>query len=614
MLYTSEIYLTEKNVSQEKWGNLIKAISNYNGILKRFKIIMTISNNQVRYYIETKCSLPPTMNHLFSFLLKRVENKRRSYEISYPIFSTADHNFLYFSEFFHVKKKEVVYIEIYLRKMYQDCINKKVYLYIKKQNRVKRHRLYFSIPSSILSIDFSKNTRYNYKSSPKYLDISKTMHLFNSNLSSSIIKIDTFPYLQGNFYLSQNNYNFDKHSIIIGSSGSGKSKFISLLINNIRKNVEYRQKYKVVLIDPHASLEKDIGGVGRVLDFKSQMDSIDLFQGKSNDVISSTELLLGLFKSLLSDQYNSKLERLLRHSIHLLLTSNSFNFTNLRKLILNSEYRTEILNLLKDEIPFSVTSFFLADFNDLKTKSYTETISPIIAFLDEMEMIPVFNDQQNPHNLKEMIEDHFLTLFSLDRTKLGDKITKTISGLVMQQLLLLVQSNQMDYHILFIIDEISTVENPILCRFLSEARKYNLSLILAEQYFNQISESLKDAIFANVCNYYIFRTSRIDANLLVDNFNMKIPLDDVKDQKIKLLTELKARECVVRIDSNGVLLPAFKARTLDFQSIPRIKQEMTEDIKNSSPKKEKDFTFDLGNVDLKSILISNSSSRKELKK
>ena len=98
MLYTSEIYLTEKNVSKEKWDNLIKAISNYNGILKRFKIIMTISNNQVRYYIETKCSLPPTMNHLFSFLLKRVENKRRSYEISYPIFSTADHNFLYFSE------------------------------------------------------------------------------------------------------------------------------------------------------------------------------------------------------------------------------------------------------------------------------------------------------------------------------------------------------------------------------------------------------------------------------------------------------------------------------------------------------------------------------------
>ena len=231
-----------------------------------------------------------------------------------------------------------------------------------------------------------------------------------------------------------------------------------------------------------------------------------------------------------------------------------------------------------------------------------------------MEMIPVFNSEQTSENLKNTIHDNFLTLFSLDRTKLGDKVTKTISGLIMQQLLTIIQKREIDEHIIFIIDEVAVVENPILSRYLSEARKYNLSLILAGQYFNQISDELKNSIFANVINYFIFRVSKLDANVLVDNFNMKIPLDDSRDKKIKLLTELQTRECIVRIDSNGVLLPAFKGITLDYTSIPRIKRTITSNNNNTNNKDELNKSktnFSLNsNVSLKDILISNSTSKK----
>ena len=43
--------------------------------------------------------------------------------------------------------------------------------------------------------------------------------------------------------------------------GTGKSKLLSLLVNNIYKNPEYKMKYKIVVIDPHSSLEEDIGGL-----------------------------------------------------------------------------------------------------------------------------------------------------------------------------------------------------------------------------------------------------------------------------------------------------------------------------------------------------------------
>ncbi len=612
---TSEIYLTKKFIPKDEWLELIKTISNYNGILRKWQIIITNDKNQIRYFVKTRCTLPVTINNLNSFLLKssqEIFKPKSNYTLlSLPKIGSSIIDLINYSEIRN--KGTLIYLEISFRKLYEEKIKSKIIYYLNKNGIIKKYKVILAIPISILSVDFEGNKRYFYKASPKYLDINKVLHLLSSDANNSLLSIDTFPYLQGDFYLNQNNFSFDKHSIIFGSSGSGKSKMISLLINNINKSESLRQKYKVVVIDPHASLENDIGGIGKVIDFKNNLDSIDLFINDSDDLVASTELLLDLLKSLIADQYNSKLERVLRHSIHLLLTDKSFNFKNLRKLILDLEYRNDLIRKLKYNLPVSVIDFFLSDFNDLKTKSYGEAISPIIGFIDEMEMIPVFNRDQNSENLKNSIYNNFLTLFSLDRTKLGDKVTKTIAGLIMQQLLTIIQKREIDEHIIFIIDEVAVIENPILARFLSEARKYSLSLILAGQYFNQISDELKNSIFANVINYFIFRVSKLDANVLVDNFNMKIPLDDSRDRKIKLLTELQTRECIVRIDAGGILLPAFKGTTLNFASIPRINKSSIDNSNESIKDKQNNFktNFNINtNVNLKDILISNSTNKK----
>lgn len=614
MKLTSEIYLTQKLVSKDEWLAFIKTISNYNGVLRKWKIIITNDKNQIRYFVKTSCYLPATINHLNSYLLKptkEITPPKKDYTfLSFPKVGSSIIDLINDSEIRN--KGTLTYLEICFLKLYEDKIKSKISFYLNKNGTIKKYNVIFAIPTSILAIDFEGNKRYFYKSSPKYLEINKILHLLNTDANNALLSIDTFPYLQGNFYLNQNHFSFDKHSIIIGSSGCGKSKLISLFVHNINKNESLKQKYKVVVIDPHAALENDIGGIGKVIDFKSNLDSIDLFINTNDDIVASTELLLDLLKSLIADQYNSKLERVLRHSIYLLLTDESFHFKNLRRLILDLEYRNSLIKKWKYHLPISVIDFFLSDFNDLKTKSYGEAISPIIGFIDALEMIPVFRSEQNSENLKNTIHDHFLTLFSLSRTTLGDKVTKTISGLILQQLLTIIQKQEIDEHIILIIDEVAVIENPILARFLSEARKYNLSLILIGQYFNQISDELKNSIFANVINYFIFRVSKLDANILVDNFNMKIPLDDSRDRKIKLLTELQNRECIVRIDSNGILLPAFKGTTLHYTSIPRRKSAVVkETIKNENPSKKTKSSFSLNtNVNLKDILISNSTSKK----
>lgn len=610
-----ELFLTNKNISKDEWLKFIEIISKYNGFFKKWSINIVNNNNEIRYYLNTKANLPPTINELNSFVMKETNFSFNRIFLGTPTIRDISNNIIDLIEYTEIRKKaNLERIEIVIRALSKEKILSKVYLYIRKRKSLIKKHLIFGIPSNILAANFEDNKRYIFKNVPKYLDITKSFSILNTDRNNSLLEVDTFPYLQGNFYLKQQSYSFDKHSIVFGSSGSGKSKFLASFIKEIYNSPSLCKKYKIVVIDPHAALDSDIGGLGKVIDFMTKNDSVNLFSSSSNSLVSNTELFVDLFKSLLATNYNAKIERILRHGVYLLLANNNFNFSSLRKLLLEIEYRTELISNSREIVPDSVINFFLTDFNEIKTKSYSEAISPIIAFIDEMQMLPIFNKEDNLSSIKEVIKDNFLTLFSLNRTKFGNNITKTIAGLIMQGLFTIIEEQELKEHIIFIIDEVAVIENDILPKYLSEARKFNLSLILAGQYFNQISKKLQDSIFANVVNYYIFRVSRLDASILANNFNMKVPLDDTEERKIKLLSELKSRECILRIDKDGVLLPAIKTKTMDFVGVPRVKNKYFNLEESNNVSKKETKKIKIGSASLKDILEKTSTSRKEVLK
>ncbi len=388
------------------------------------------------------------------------------------------------------------------------------------------------------------------------------------------------------------------------------------MVKNLSNDSYNKFKYKIVIIDPHSSIEEDIGGLDycSVIDFKTEETSINLFLNGTQDIISSTESIISIFKNIIADRYNSRLERVLRYSIHLLLECGNFNLINLRKLLTEIEFRNKVIKETINTVQPNIIEFFRVDFNDLKTKSYQEAIAPIIAFIDEMQLLPAFGNDTELTNIKEKIEDNFITILSLDQITLGLNITKTIAGFTMQSILQLVQSHAFNEHIILIIDEVSIVENPIINRFLSEARKYNLSLMLAGQYFEQISNDLQKAIFTNVINYFIFRVSRMDAMLLENNIKMEVAVKNSHINRIKILTELEDRECIARIGKNGKLYSAFKAKTMEFIPVPikrkaNKKEKIT--VNNEKIENKKTFNIDTQNT-LKDIMLKQSASRKRV--
>lgn len=123
---------------------------------------------------------------------------------------------------------------------------------------------------------------------------------------------------------------------------------------------------------------------------------------------------------------------------------------------------------------------------------------------------------------------------------------------------------------------------------------YILKDQLTQQYFGQVEKDLRDAIFANVFNYYTFKVSEEDARALEGNLNIELPKAIIENEKskgvseaeikVRMMTELHPRECLVRLLSNGQIVPALKVRTMDMltetaqshQELKRVKQALPE--------------------------------------
>lgn len=574
-----ELYIVSDDLLPEYWTKLYQALLSYLGTFSKFEVTFRCTDNVIRFFITCDKDISALGNSIEGVLLRPVNED----EVALPdapgkerfMQFVTNGNVLDLKEKIAVKKvKELEYAVFKVRAVNAGKAVVRTELYLKNAGGAwsKATKITGFFPAKLLAINFNTNTHYLKKTIPKYLDIEKSLHMLVSENVDALFEIDTFPYFSHNYYLNLTNYEFDKHSFIIGASGSGKSKFISLLVDRLSRTA-LRMNYRVVVIDPHASIADDFAHIpeSKIISFGKQ-DSTDLFPGAGTDLTSATELTATLFKSVLGDQFNSRLDRLLRFSLFTLMTAQTMSLENLKRFLTDVEYRNQIIAHVDGFIPANVVKFFGADYNELRTQYYNETILPLVSMVDEMQLQPSLVNGGEV-SLAKTIQENFLTVFSLNKVSMGDRVVKTVAGLLIQQIFLLAQARAFGQKIILIIDEVSVVQNPALSQILAEARKFNLTVILTQQYFGQVEKDLRDAIFANVYNYYTFKVSEEDARALESNLNIALPKEIIEaehkkglkesDIKVKIMTELNPRECLIRVLSNGQVVPAVKARTVD---------------------------------------------------
>lgn len=581
MTHVFELYINKEVVTEEDFSKFYSALSGYVGGFKKLRFHVLLRDKHVRYFVQSDRDLSAISSSVTFCVLMPVDTK----EAELPTHSSRERfvNFVTGGSLINLQEKIAIkrgrtleHFVCDVRKLSSNKAKVSLKLYFKNAgggwSLAKKATTKF--PAHLFALDFTVSNNYMKSETPKYLNIEKVLHMINPENINALLEVNTFPYFSRPYYLPLPAYEFDKHSMIVGASGSGKSKFIELFIDRLNR-MPNRSGYRVIVIDPHANLANDLGGLegSKVVDFNHH--STELFAGAEADITAATELTTTLMKSLMGDSFNPRVERVLRFSLFVLFTAQSMSLGMLKRFLTETELRQQVLDHVQGHVPHNISHFFATDYNEIRTAFYNEGLLPIISIVDELELQPTFL-QEGGMSLQQTINSNFLTVFSLNKVSMGEKVVKTIAGLLIQQIFLLAQSRAFNERVILIIDEVSVVQTPALAAILSEARKFNLFVVLTQQYFSQVDKSLKDAIFANVYNYYCFRVAEEDAVQLVGNLPMELPKemlseakhDGIKEEtiKVRMLTDLHPRECIVRLAANGLLMPCFKARTLDVHS------------------------------------------------
>ncbi len=429
----------------------------------------------------------------------------------------------------------------------------------------------FSPPYHLLQLNFKNHHTFKLKKLPDFLNPDKIQTLLTFDSKLALAKVDLFPYLTKPAFFPVSSLDLAKHSLIVGQTGTGKSKLIQLIISQLLNFQS--QPFHIILIDPHLRLAQQLH-----LNFPQRSQLID-FIHQTVPLLSSlhqpqtaTELTILLFKTLLANQFNSYLQRLLRYTLFTLYTTQSASLTNLYKFLTDEEYKNQLTNKLPQDYQH-LKHFFDTDFIKYQTAYYDITFMPLISLLEELNFLPSFTSSKSKLlPLDKTINTYPLTLFALDQLYLGNANSKLISGLIVQQIFLLAQKGGLTHPTLLIIDEAPLVENEALATILSQSRKFKLSMILSYQYLSQTKPNILESIKTNVYNYFIFKTSDNDAKLLTNLIEL-----DLKNKttnpihqdrfRTQIITSLNPRQLLIRPFFENKFYPAFKAETIDIKNL-----------------------------------------------
>jgi CxxC-x17-CxxC domain-containing protein len=104
------------------------------------------------------------------------------------------------------------------------------------------------------------------------------------------------------------------------------------------------------------------------------------------------------------------------------------------------------------------------------------------------------------------------------------------------------------------VDEFQNFATESFANILSEARKYRLDLVLANQYITQIDEKVRDAIFGNAGTIISFRVGALDAEFLEKEFEPIFMQNDI--------VNLPKYTIYLKLMIDGIAGDAFSAITL----------------------------------------------------
>jgi hypothetical protein len=408
-----------------------------------------------------------------------------------------------------------------------------------------------------LSFDLSKSAQFSLETVKPKLKTSTEHELPLGDIGGILLT-----QVQSSRPLDLTRIDYQRHSLIVGQSGSGKSEFLRLAVTELFHKQATAER-GIVIIDPHGAIYENIRRDISCYHLDPCSQQIQFFEGNIKPLAAS-ELTADLIESQFSteDPLDVRGKRVLRFVLFALYAAHSMSYENIARLLNDSEFRIDLLNQVNTRV---VAEFFETEFPELRTRYYESAVLPILNIIGQYQL-SVSNGPAV--SFLDVLQKNRVIVVSIPQGRMGSRLTKLYGGTFIQQIFLYAQNGLLKQPLTIMIDELPLIYTPSFNQILAESRKFGLGFWTVQQYLSQLPREGLASLFANVSNYFCFKTNNDDAQLLAENINLEI--ESYTENKLirthrelasGTLLDLSRGELVSRFMINGKYIPATRLNT-----------------------------------------------------
>ncbi|MBL8163270.1 MAG: ATP-binding protein [Anaerolineae bacterium] len=358
------------------------------------------------------------------------------------------------------------------------------------------------------------------------------------------------------------------HHYIAGKTGMGKS---TLLHNLIHQDIQAGRG--VVVIDPHGKLidallahsipEKRVKDVVLLecgnRDYPVPLNPLRIPTGVSYE--TAFNYSYWILRKLYESVWRDRMDLVYRNVLHALLCDPQATPLDIDRIFTSSSYRDYLIERMgaHPQVSAAVRAFW-SDFGRRGKSEQAELAAPIrnrtAIFLGNRALELMTCHPQMLH-FRSFIEQQKIVLINLSgeaiRSEVGSLGLMFLSGFYMASEALGYLPDNRAPRCFVYVDEVERIVSSPIPEMFAQERKFGLSLTLANQYLDQLSEATLNGILGNVGTLILFECGERDARRL--GWHLEPELER------GALLNLGAYHAIVKTRFAGRTLPAFTLKT-----------------------------------------------------
>jgi hypothetical protein len=324
-----------------------------------------------------------------------------------------------------------------------------------------------------------------------------------------------------------------RHIYIIGKTGVGKSELLTDLIMQ-----DIRAGKGVCFIDPHDTVEKIVEMIPpeRAEDviYFNPSDTerpmgLNMLEANTEDekhfvVTSIVGLMYKLYDPHKTGIIGPRFEHAIRNAMLTVMSEKGNTFVEVVRVLTDSRFVQELLPKVKDPLVRRYWTDQIAQTSDFhKSEVLDYIVSKFGRFVTNKMMRNIIGQSESSFNFRQVMDEGKILLINLAKGRIGEENSQFLGLILVPRILIAAMSRQDTPEekrrpFYLYVDEFQNFATPDFAQILSEARKFRLSLTVANQFIGQMEEEVKNAIFGNVGTLISFRVGVTDANYLQHEF------------------------------------------------------------------------------------------------